>query len=71
MIRKQITSTNLRSIGYDPDSSVLEIEFLNGTIYQYAAVPLQVYNSLMAANSHGTYFNANIRKANYRYTQVR
>ncbi|WP_439360663.1 KTSC domain-containing protein [Bradyrhizobium sp. DASA03007] len=60
MERQPINSTNLISVGYDEDSSTLEVEFKGG-VYRYYNVPAFEYERLMAANSHGVYFNANIR----------
>lgn len=61
MERVPVSSSNLRSIGYDPESQTLEIEFNSGGTYQYFGVPATEYEALMAAGSHGTYFQANIR----------
>lgn len=69
MERTPVSSSNIRSIGYDPDTSTLEIEFNNGRIYQYFAVPQGEFDALMSAGSHGTYLNANI-KGKYNYVQV-
>jgi KTSC domain len=60
MTRKAVTSSNLRSVGYDATTRTLEIEFKK-SVYQYADVPLEVYEALMAAPSHGSYFIQNIR----------
>jgi hypothetical protein len=62
MTRTAVTSSNLRSVGYDDATRTLEIEFKNG-VYQYADVPLEVYQQLMSAASHGSYFIQNIRDA--------
>ena len=70
MIREEVKSTNIRSIGYEPESSTLEIEFHSGGIYQYFNVPQTSYNGLMSASSHGSYFHKYI-KDNYRWTEVR
>ena len=43
MERQSVSSSNLRSIGYDHSSSTLEVEFNNGSIYQYFDVPENVY----------------------------
>jgi hypothetical protein len=43
MQRIPVSSTDLRSVGYAPESSVLEIEFNSGGIYQYSRVPASVY----------------------------
>jgi hypothetical protein len=70
MKRTPVNSSNLASVGYDPLSQALEIEFLNGGVYQYYDVPLTVFESLMSASSHGTYFDKNIKKAGYRYKKM-
>lgn len=69
MDRTQVSSSTIRSIGYDQASSTLEIEFNSGTVYQYAGVPQAEYDGFLSASSHGTYFNANI-KNRYSYTKV-
>lgn len=60
MNRQPVTSSNIASIGYDAALQILEVEFLNGTIYQYLNVPQPEYDGLMAG-SHGTYLNAHIK----------
>jgi hypothetical protein len=69
MKRTHVESSNIESIGYDSKSQTLEIEFLNGTIYQYFDVPEGVFGELMSADSHGKYLSANI-KGVYRYSKV-
>ena len=69
MDRKHVQSSNINSIGYDHNSSTLEIQFNDGAIYQYFDVPETVYQALMSASSHGKYFAANI-KGVYRYTRI-
>jgi hypothetical protein len=70
MERTPVSSSNIASIGYDKGTSILEIEFHGGSIYQYLSVPVEVYNSIMGASSHGKYLNQNI-KGKYRYQQIR
>lgn len=69
MERIHVTSSNLRSVGYDPETRVLEIEFNSGGIFQYYNVPQKEYDGLMNAGSHGKYFQAYIKKA-YQYRKV-
>ena len=57
MKRETVSSSNLRSIGYDRSIQTLEIEFNSGGIYQYSQVPENVYTGLMDAPSHGRHFN--------------
>ena len=33
--REPVTSTNIRSVGYDPETSTLEVEFVNAHVYEY------------------------------------
>jgi hypothetical protein len=70
MNRKPVNSSNLRSVGYDAATQTLEIEFYSGGIYQYFGVPVSVYNNLMDAASHGSYFYHFIRDV-YVYRRIR
>jgi len=70
MERQTVNSSNLKSVGYDPDRRLLEIEFHTGAVYQYFNVPESVYRELMAAPSHGKYFHQHI-KDQYRYQRIR
>lgn len=61
MERQAVSSSTLVSVGYDPNSETLEIEFKSGSIYRYFNVPPFEHERLMSADSHGVYFNANIK----------
>ncbi len=67
--RISVTSSNLRSVGYVPNTETLEVEFHDGGIYQYDNVPASIHDALMSATSHGKYFAANIRN-NFRYRRI-
>jgi len=69
MNRTSVSSSNLVSVGYDPATSTLEIAFHSGDVYQYFSVPQTVYEALMAASSHGSYFSHFIRNV-YSYRRV-
>lgn len=60
MIRTPVDSSDLVSVGYDPTSLILEIEFKTG-VYQYDGVPTEVYQCLRGAASVGRYFHAFIK----------
>lgn len=70
MQRRPVSSSNLKSVGYDPVTQTLEIEFQSGAVYEYYNVPVSVYEGLMQASSHGQYFHQNIRNR-YRYRRVK
>jgi hypothetical protein len=61
MERQLVSSSNLKSVGYDPRSRTLEIEFHNGGVYQYDEVSQQTYDDLIAAASKGRYYAEHIR----------
>ena len=70
MDRTRVSSTNIRSIGYEEVSQTLEVEFTSGGIYDYAGVPKNVYQRFMAAPSKGRFFDSSI-KDKYRTVKVR
>ena len=70
MKRQSVESSNLASIGYDAVNKILEVEFNHGGLYQYFDVPKNEYNALMNADSHGRYFDRNIKKAGYRFVKI-
>ncbi|MFL5807477.1 MAG: KTSC domain-containing protein [Roseiflexaceae bacterium] len=61
MNRQPVSSSNLRSVGYDPAAQLLEIEFHSGGVYQYTGVPESIYSALMQAASKGSYFHDHIK----------
>jgi len=61
MNRQFVSSSDLRSVGYDGTLKILEIEFNSGGVYQYFGVPEHIYLQLMSAASHGTFFHENIK----------
>lgn len=56
-----MVSSNILSIGYNPETSILEVEFHQGRVYQYLGVPKGKYRGILRAKSKGKYFNRNIR----------
>lgn len=61
MERQAVTSDNLAEVGYDLNMETLEVQFRHGGIYQYYNVPPFMYERLMAAESLGRFFNAEIK----------
>ncbi|MEV7551544.1 KTSC domain-containing protein [Amycolatopsis sp. NPDC089917] len=61
MTRQPVVSTNITSIGYDPQTRTLEIEFHNGRVYQYRGVPEATATALLNTASHGQYFNMYVK----------
>lgn len=69
MNRIPVSSSNIRSIGYDSQSAILEVEFISSAVYQYFDVPEHLYKAFLHASSHGQFLNDNIRY-NYRYQKI-
>jgi hypothetical protein len=67
--REPVVSSAIRSVGYDPERCVLEIEFNSGSVYQYFGVPPDTHRQLMDAASRGKYFEQFVRDV-FDYRQV-
>lgn len=69
MKRDPVSSSNIASVGYDAPSETLEIEFVNGSVYQYYNVPQSTYDAFIAAPSAGRFFAYQIKNA-FPYSRV-
>jgi hypothetical protein len=65
----QVRSTNLRSVRYDPDKKLLEVELYANDRYQFFDVPATVYEELLKAESREQFFDRNIR-LKYRHRRI-
>ena len=70
MKRVALTSRSLRSLGYDPEGQVLEVEFSSGALYRYEGVPPEAVQALLEADSLGQHFNQVFKPQHYRYLRV-
>lgn len=70
MERKRISSGNIRAVGYDARSRMLEIEFSSGSIVQYSGVSDEVHRRLLNSPSPGSYFRDSIEE-NFSSKRVR
>lgn len=61
MKRSSVESSSLSSVGYDPETSILEVEFRSGRCYRYFAVPRRFFEELMTSSSMGAYLNSHIK----------
>lgn len=67
--RIHVSSSAIRSIGYDAQFHLLEIEYVSGDTYFYYYVPENEYEQLAKAESKGTYVNQRI-KPKYPYRKA-
>lgn len=70
MKREPIDSSSARSVGYDPEREILEVEFPDGDVYRYFDVSLEEYADLRTADSFGEQLNHRI-KPSHEYRQVK
>ncbi|OLE62923.1 MAG: hypothetical protein AUG74_14140 [Bacteroidetes bacterium 13_1_20CM_4_60_6] len=69
MKRTHVSSSAIRSIGYDAELHLLEIEYVSGDVYLYYYVPEDEYEQLTKAESKGIYVNQRI-KPKYPYNKA-
>jgi hypothetical protein len=69
MRRRPVNSSSIRAVGYDGSTRSLELEYVNGSVYQYFDVPQPTYAGMLAAPSIGNYVNTEI-KPYYDFTEV-
>ena len=63
MERKRVSASNIRSVGFDSRSRVLEIEFSDGSIVQYSGVSDEVHRRFVNSPSPGSYYRDNIEES--------
>ncbi|MPZ59931.1 MAG: KTSC domain-containing protein [Propionibacteriales bacterium] len=69
MKREPVTSAALRSVGYDPETWTLEVEFVSGDVYQYLEVEPEDVEALIRSGSMGRFLNQHI-KPRYQYVDL-
>lgn len=69
MERVSVSSSNIVSVGHAESSQILEVEFLNGAVYEYYNVPEHVYRELITASSVGSYFAQQVKNV-YSFSRI-
>ncbi len=69
MNRTVVSSSNVKSLGYQGSTQTLEVEFTQGSIYEYYGVPEQLYHEFLQAASKGKFLNIYI-KNRYPYSRI-
>jgi len=65
-----VDSSNISSIGYEPQKQILEVKFRDGSVYQYFEVPAYLHEGLMNASSHGKYLHRYITSGGFAYRKL-
>jgi dephospho-CoA kinase len=66
MNRKKVKSSNIKSIGYNSNKCILEVEFNTGAVYYYKDVELGVFKEFIDSSSLGKSF-AKLIKGKYKF----
>ena len=61
MDRTTVESSQIKSVGYDPATEVMEVEFSTGSIYEYAGIPANIHADFMRAESKGAFLGRHIK----------
>jgi len=61
MRRLPVASSAVESVGYDPRTRTLEVEYAGGSVYRYLGVPPREHETLLRADSIGAYVNRRVK----------
>ena len=61
MNRTPVTSTSIKSVGYDSGNKTLEVEFKAGKVWQYQGVGESTFKQFISSGSLGAFFHQNIK----------
>ena len=59
--RQPVSSSNVKSVGYDPAEKTMAVEFKDGSVYHYHDVESDTHEGLMGAKSIGSHLHKNIK----------
>ena len=63
MERKKVSSSSIRSVGYDERARLLEVEFSDGRVTQYSGVSAEIHRRMMSTPSIVSYFRDNVEES--------
>ena len=69
MKKLKIESSTIKTVSYDIQKRLLEVEFVKGTVYQYKCVDIIDVVGMLFADSSGSYFNKHISRS-YEYNKI-
>lgn len=75
MRRTNVESSQIHSVGYDPETLILEVAFRTKSpdqvsVYQYDDVSEDVYDAFMASSSKGKFLHAHIKNGGYPFRKI-
>jgi len=60
--RRKVSSSKIRSVGYDERARILEVEHSDGSVFQYTSVSQEMHRKLMAAPSIVSFYQDRIEE---------
>lgn len=70
MVNHMVISSEIEWIGYEHKDNMLQVEFIDGPIYRYQEVPHSIFEEFLQAQSHGRYFETNV-KGKFEHRRIR
>lgn len=61
MTRTPVKSTNVKSVGYDPATRAMEVEFQNGRVYSHSNVSANDHSGLVNSSSIGGHYHKHFK----------
>lgn len=61
MNRAPVKSSQIKSVGYDPDEMQMHVEFNGGDVYEYSNVTPNDHRRLTTASSVGQHFHQHVK----------
>jgi hypothetical protein len=62
MERRKVSSSKIRSVGYEERARILEVEHTDGSVFQYAGVSQELYRRMMAAPSIASFYQDRVEE---------
>lgn len=62
----RVSGTNIHAVGYEADSSTMQIQFSNGDVYAYQNIEPDTY-AAMTSGDPGRYFASIIKPQRFKY----
>lgn len=69
MDMRDVKSTNIKSVGYDPKERTLAVAFSDGSLYHYHNIERNKFEDLAEAKSVGSFLHEHI-KGVYKHTKM-
>jgi hypothetical protein len=70
VIRQPVASSSIRTIGHDPGTNELHVEFASGACYAYKNVPQALFDKLLTAESIGNAFHHLVKKGGFPFEKL-